>query len=189
MARQNKRAALLLACEQALLFGRAKRAARERASERRSREGPAVASPLACLSRVYFSQYPPNGELARRLHCSFKWTQAINYRIYANKCMFCWNALAGDLTEKQKKIFRENKFYHGYTIPEPKEMVRKLTQQLTFSSTWSLFSWLQLYNFQCCRRKVEPRSTSVNYLVLLCRGVCRGCKHSIEAIWFCFRTL
>ncbi|CAH3198837.1 unnamed protein product [Porites evermanni] len=28
----------------------------------------------------------------------------------------------GDLTEKQKKIFRENKFYHGYTIPEPKEM-------------------------------------------------------------------
>ena len=29
-----------LACEQALLFGRAKRAARERASERRSREGP-----------------------------------------------------------------------------------------------------------------------------------------------------
>ena len=30
-----------LACEQALLFGRAKRAARERASERRSREGPA----------------------------------------------------------------------------------------------------------------------------------------------------
>ena len=30
-----------VACEQALLFGRAKRAARERASERRSREGPA----------------------------------------------------------------------------------------------------------------------------------------------------
>ena len=28
---------------------------------------PAVASPLACLSRVYFSRYPPNGELARRL--------------------------------------------------------------------------------------------------------------------------
>ena len=36
-----------LACEQALLFGRA--------------------SPLACLSRVYFSRYPPNAELARRL--------------------------------------------------------------------------------------------------------------------------
>ena len=28
---------------------------------------PAVASPLACLSRVHFSRYPPNGELARRL--------------------------------------------------------------------------------------------------------------------------
>ena len=55
----------VLAFEQALLFGRAKRAVQERASERRSREGPA--SPLACLSRVYFSRYPPNGELARRL--------------------------------------------------------------------------------------------------------------------------
>ena len=30
----------LIACEQALLFGRAKQAARERASERKSREGP-----------------------------------------------------------------------------------------------------------------------------------------------------
>ena len=28
---------------------------------------PAVASPLACLSRVYFSRYLPNGELPRRL--------------------------------------------------------------------------------------------------------------------------
>ena len=45
---------------------------RERA---RSREGPrkglspapAFASPLACLSRVYFSRYPTNVELARRL--------------------------------------------------------------------------------------------------------------------------
>ena len=63
---------LHLACEQALLFGRAKLAARERASERRSWEGPrpfsilppALASPLARLSRVYFSRYPPNGELA-----------------------------------------------------------------------------------------------------------------------------
>ena len=85
--------------------------------------------------------------------------------------MFCWNALAGDLTEKQKKIFRENKFYHGYTIPEPKEMVRKLMQQLTFSSTRSVFSWLQLYNFQCCRREVEPRSISVNIMWCSCAAV------------------
>ena len=28
---------------------------------------PAFTSPLACLSGVYFSQYPPSGELARRL--------------------------------------------------------------------------------------------------------------------------
>jgi len=46
-----------LACEQALLFGRAKRAARARASVRLSR----------LPSRVYFSRYAPNGELARRL--------------------------------------------------------------------------------------------------------------------------
>ena len=48
----------LLACEQALLFGRASGEAKR---------GPAFASPLACLSRDYFSQYPPNGKLARRL--------------------------------------------------------------------------------------------------------------------------
>ena len=53
---------------------------REGTSERWSREGTgggppppppptpsAVASPLACHSRVYISRYPPNGELARRL--------------------------------------------------------------------------------------------------------------------------
>ena len=51
-----------IACEQALLFGRAKRAARERVSERGSCEGRS-----RLLSRVYFSLYPPNGELARRL--------------------------------------------------------------------------------------------------------------------------
>ena len=48
----------LLACEQALLFGWASGDAAR---------SPAFASPLACLSRVYFSQYLPNGELARRL--------------------------------------------------------------------------------------------------------------------------
>ena len=56
---------LPIACEQALLFGRANRAARERASERRSREGPAprsrVLARLASLAQI--------GELARRLDC------------------------------------------------------------------------------------------------------------------------
>ena len=50
----RKTLTLLLACEQALLFGRAKRAARERASERRS-----VLARLASLAQI--------GELARRL--------------------------------------------------------------------------------------------------------------------------
>ena len=44
-----------LACEQALLFGRVRRVSRERASERRSREGPT----LTLLAQI--------GELARRL--------------------------------------------------------------------------------------------------------------------------
>ena len=58
-----------LTWEQALLFGRAKR----------GEEGPfsplppALASLLARLSRVYFSQYPPNGELARRLVSNLWW--------------------------------------------------------------------------------------------------------------------
>ena len=47
-----------IACEQTLLFGRAKRVSRERASERRSREGP--------LARA-FSRARQTGELARRL--------------------------------------------------------------------------------------------------------------------------
>ena len=49
-------AAIKIACEQALLFGRVKRVSRERASERRSREGPAR---LTSLTQI--------GELARRL--------------------------------------------------------------------------------------------------------------------------
>ena len=46
---------------------------RERAAKPRGDEGPfsllppALASLLARLSHVYFSRYPPNGELARRL--------------------------------------------------------------------------------------------------------------------------
>ena len=39
-----------------------------RENERASGEAArGLASPLACLSRVYFSRYPPIGELARRL--------------------------------------------------------------------------------------------------------------------------
>ena len=30
---------------------------------------------------------------------------------------------SGDLTDKQKKIFMENQFYRGLSIPEPREMV------------------------------------------------------------------
>ena len=50
----------LLACEQALLFGRVKRVSQERASERQSREERSrVLARLASLAQI--------GELARRL--------------------------------------------------------------------------------------------------------------------------
>ena len=51
---------MLVACEQALLFGRVKRVSRERASGRRSREGPRPLTRLASLAQI--------GELARRLN-------------------------------------------------------------------------------------------------------------------------
>ena len=62
--------AATLASEQALIFGREKRAAQERVSERRGREGPLppFGTPLACLSRIYFSRYPQMESLLRRLH-------------------------------------------------------------------------------------------------------------------------
>ena len=54
-----------------LLFGRVKRVARANGEAARYRSpSPAFESPLACLSCVYFSRYPPKGELARRLKIS-----------------------------------------------------------------------------------------------------------------------
>ena len=61
------------ACEQALLFGRAKRA-------KMGREKPPLSR---LLSRVYVSRYPPNGELARRLYTGYLFVptrKAIPYR-------------------------------------------------------------------------------------------------------------
>ena len=51
---KNQKATIFIACEQALLFGRAKRSARKHASEQRSREGP-VRVPLV---RVLFTISP-----------------------------------------------------------------------------------------------------------------------------------
>ena len=55
----------ILACKQALLFGGAKPVSRERASERRSREGQGK-GPSAPRSHV-LARLPQIGELARRL--------------------------------------------------------------------------------------------------------------------------
>ena len=62
--------AATLTSEQALIFGREKRAAQERVSERRGREGPlpAFGTPLACLSRAYSSRYPQMESLLRGVH-------------------------------------------------------------------------------------------------------------------------
>ena len=81
--------------------------------------------------------------------------------MYANKHMFCGNALAGDLTEKQKKIFRENKFYHGYTIPEPKEMVRKVATINLHSIALHLFSCgCSMTTFVAVREKLNREQGS-----------------------------
>ena len=51
-----------LACEQALLFGRAKRTARERASERRSRKGPAKGELATIPFKFSFVLRPDKGK-------------------------------------------------------------------------------------------------------------------------------
>ena len=51
-----------LACEQAILFGRAKRAARERASERRCREGPAKGELATIPYKFLFVLRPYEGK-------------------------------------------------------------------------------------------------------------------------------
>ena len=65
--RQSGQAVKELACEQALLFGRVKRVSRERASERRSREGPAKGRPPRSCVLARLTSLNQKGELARRL--------------------------------------------------------------------------------------------------------------------------
>ena len=70
-----------LACEQGLIWASEASRVRkcEAAAKPRGAEGPfsppplALASPLACHSCVYFSRYPPNGELVRRLVFTLWW--------------------------------------------------------------------------------------------------------------------
>ena len=50
-----------------------------------------------------------------------------------------WTFPAGDLTEKQKKIFEENRFYRGYAIPEPQELVGQVN---VWISEYVLSSWI-----------------------------------------------
>ena len=71
----NIRASLeVIVCEQALHLGEPSEPrecdTRERTTKPREASSPpppALVFPLACHSRVYFSRYPPNGKLARRL--------------------------------------------------------------------------------------------------------------------------
>ena len=58
----NKLFIYFLACGQALLFGRAKRAARERASERRSGEGPAKGELATISFKFSFVLHPDEGK-------------------------------------------------------------------------------------------------------------------------------
>ena len=69
---------MILACEQALLFGQAKRASRERASEGPAPRGFAARSHvLATL--VYLAQI---GELARRLVWFAFWCKSIFFGLF-----------------------------------------------------------------------------------------------------------
>ena len=65
---------MLVACAQALLFGRVKRVSRERASGRRSREGPRPLTRLASLAQI--------GELARRLNVGNVFLELNSKRLY-----------------------------------------------------------------------------------------------------------
>ena len=117
-----------VAYKQALLFGWAKQAVRERASER-SREGPkksslcpapAFASPLACLSRVHFSWYPSNGELARRLRGARRNPVFSLARAYKNiDCTFRGTPMSVVKISVFDFLARENKqklYFRGYTL-------------------------------------------------------------------------
>ena len=64
-----------VACEQALLFGRAKRAARERASERRSRESPKW---RACSQANAEVIYRPHSRYQLSLHEHEDWWDQCN---------------------------------------------------------------------------------------------------------------
>ena len=71
--------ALGLACEQALLFWRAKEAVLERTNERQSREGPppASSSPLACLSAR-----------ASTFHDIHKWKEGLHALFFDMRMLF-----------------------------------------------------------------------------------------------------
>ena len=60
---------------------------------------PAFASPLACLSRVYFSRCLPNEELARRLHITFLDT-LYNYMYAKVLDVFVWYIFSINHVEK-----------------------------------------------------------------------------------------
>ena len=77
---------MLVACEQALLFGRVKRVSRERASGPRSREGPRPLARLASLAQIE--------ELARRLNVGNVFLELNSKRLYrssekgkGNRCL------------------------------------------------------------------------------------------------------
>ena len=83
---------MLVACEQALLFGRVKRVSRERASGRRSREGPRPLTRLASLAQI--------GELVRRLNVGNVFLELNSKRLYRssekgkeNRCLVFASAI------------------------------------------------------------------------------------------------
>ena len=96
---------LSIACEQALLFGRSKRAARERASERRSREGLYLSSAPRSRVLARLASLAQIGELARRL----------NYPEFFRQFLNTWIVNSFQQLENQLNIISSERVCLSYT--------------------------------------------------------------------------
>ena len=133
---------MLVACEQALLFGRVKRVSRERASGRRSREGPRPLTRLASLARI--------GELARRLNVGNVFLELNSKRLYRswekgkeNRCLV--------FTSSMKRKIR--KLHIVFVQWRQRNVQKTCNARAEFSAVLKLV----LFCGSRCRRRRRPR--------------------------------
>ena len=129
---------MLVACEQALLFGRAKRVSRERASGRRSREGPRPLTRLASLAQL--------GELARRLNVGNVFRELNSKRLYRswekgkeNRCLVFTSSIKREIRKR-----------HVVVVPwRQRNVQKKCNARAEFSAVLKLV----LFCGSRCRRR------------------------------------